>query len=73
MRIPAETITLKNGKPCILRSVEPEDAGSMIEYMNIMLSQTPYLLRAPDEFNFTAEAEADVLKGRRDDPVQKNQ
>ena len=40
----------------------------MIEYMNIILRQTPYLLRAPDEFNFTAEAEADVLKGRRDDP-----
>ena len=68
MKMPAETIMLKNGKTCVLRSVEPEDAGRMIAYMKIMLGETPYLLRTPDEFAYTEEAEAAVLQRRRDDP-----
>ena len=63
-----ETILLKNGKQCVLRSVEPEDAERMLAYMKIMLGETPYLLRAPEEFSYTVEGEAEVLKRRRDDP-----
>ena len=68
MKIPAETMLLKNGKTCILRSVEPEDAERMIAYMKIMLGETPYLLRAPEEFDYSVEGEAEVLRRRRDDP-----
>ena len=52
MKIPAEMMPLKNGKMCILRSVEPEDAERMIAYMKIMLGETPYLLRTPEEFDY---------------------
>ena len=64
----AEELTLRDGRCCTIRSVEPDDAGSMLEYMKIMLGETPFLLRAPDEFNYSAEEEAAVLTRRRDDP-----
>ena len=68
MRMPAESLLLKNGKTCVLRSVEPEDAEHMISYMKIMLGETPFLLRTPEEFDYSVEGEAEVLARRRDDP-----
>ena len=68
MKMSAESLLLKNGKTCILRSVEPEDAGRMIAYMKRMLGETPYLLRSPEEFDYSVEGEAEVLRRRRDDP-----
>ena len=68
MKIPAESLRLRNGKICVLRSVEPEDAARMISYMKIMLGETPYLLRTPEEFDYSVEGEAEVLTRRRDDP-----
>ena len=68
MRLPAESLFLKNGKTCVLRSVEPEDAERMIAYMKIMLSETPFLLQTPEEFDYSVEGEAEVLARRRDDP-----
>jgi len=64
----AEKLTLRDGRDCTIRSVEPEDAPRMLEYMKIMLGETPFLLRTPEEFNYTQEEEARVLAGRRDDP-----
>ena len=51
MKMDQETILLKNGKSFVLRSVEPEDAERMIAYIKIMLGETPYLLRTPEEFD----------------------
>ena len=68
MKLDQETILLKNGKTCILRSAEPKDAEHMISYMKIMLGETPYLLRSPEEFDYSVEGEAEVLRRRRDDP-----
>ena len=68
MKMDQETILLKNGKTCALRSVEPKDAKRMIAYMKIMLGETPYLLRTPEEFDYSVEGEAEVLRRRRDDP-----
>ena len=59
---------LRDGRQCTLRSVEPEDAPLMLQYMKVMLGETPFLLRPPEEFNYTVEEEASVLAGRRDDP-----
>ena len=64
----AEEFTLRDGRHCIIRSVDPEDAAGMLRYMKIMLGETPFLLRTPEEFNYTAEEEAAILAGRRDDP-----
>ncbi len=68
MKMTAETLPLPNGKTCVLRSAEPEDAARMIAYMKVMLGETPYLLRSPEEFDYTEEQEAEVLRRRRDDP-----
>ena len=64
----AETLTLRDGRQCTLRSVEPEDAPLMLQYMKIMLGETPFLLRTPEEFDYTVEEEAAILARRRDDP-----
>lgn len=64
----AESFTLRDGRACTIRSVEPEDAPRMLQYMKIMLGETPFLLRTPEEFSYTPEQEAGILAGRRDDP-----
>ena len=64
----AETLTLQDGRKITIRSVEPEDAACMLQYMKIMLGETPFLLRTPEEFNYTPEEEAQVLAGRKNDP-----
>ncbi len=68
MTYSAETLVLKNGKAIIIRSAEPEDALSMLQYMKTMLGETPFLLQTPEEFNYSPEEEARVLSGRKDDP-----
>ena len=64
----AETLTLRNGGFCIIRSAEPEDAPCMLQYMKIMLGETPFLLRTPEEFDYSVEEEARILDGRKNDP-----
>ena len=68
MTYSAETFLLKKGGIATIRSVEPEDAPLMLQYMKIMLGETPFLLRTPEEFNYTPEEEARVLAGRKNDP-----
>ena len=68
MTYSAETLMLKKGGAVIIRSVEPEDAPLMLRYMKIMLGETPFLLRTPEEFNYTPEEEARILAGRKEDP-----
>ena len=68
MTYTAETLTFRDGRKYTLRSAEPEDAPLMLKYMKIMLGETPFLLRSPEEFNYTAEDEARELAGRKDDP-----
>ena len=68
MEYSAETLTLQDGRKITIRSVEPEDAACMLQYMKIMLGETPFLLRTPEEFNYTPEEEVQVLAGRKNDP-----
>ena len=65
MTYTAETFTLKNGSTAVIRSVEPEDATLMLQYMKTMLGETPFLLRTPEEFDYTPEEEARILSGRK--------
>ena len=63
MTYAAETFMLQNGSAVTIRSAEPEDALLMLQYMKIMLGETPFLLRTPEEFCYTPEEEARVLSG----------
>lgn len=68
MRFEEKEITLKDGRKCILKPTSPEYAAEMIEYMKITAKETEYLLRYPDEINYTLEAEKDILGRLLEDP-----
>ena len=68
MHLAPETVSLKNGKTAVLRSAEPGDAAAMIDYLKAAAGETPFLLRYPDEVNFTEEGERILLQSRSDDP-----
>ena len=63
-----ETLILRDGGRCVIRSAEPEDAQRMLQYMKIMLGETPFLLRTPEEFDYSIEEEARILEGRKSAP-----
>ena len=68
MHLAPETVSLKNGKTAVLRSAEPGDAAAMIDYLKATAGETPFLLRYPDEADFTEEAERRILQNWLDDP-----
>lgn len=68
MRFPERKITLKDGRTCVLKPTGPEVAAEMIVYMKITAGETEWLLRYPDEVNFTLEGEQDILGKILDDP-----
>lgn len=67
MRFDERRITLKDNRECILRPTMPSDAESMIEYLKMTSAETEYLLRYPDEVNFTLESEKEILGRLLDD------
>ena len=68
MHLAPETVSLKNGKTAVFRSAEPDDAPEMIAFLKDTAGETPFLLRYPDEVNFTEEGERSLLQSRSDDP-----
>ena len=68
MHLAPETVSLKNGKTAVFRAAEPDDAPEMIAYLKDTAGETPFLLRYPDEVNFTEEGERILLQSRSDDP-----
>ena len=63
-----EAFALRDGRCCTIRSAEGRDAAAMLRYMKIMLGETPFLLRTPEEFDYTVDEEAAILERRRDEP-----
>lgn len=61
MKFVSRNVTLKDGRSCVLRSTLPEDAADMIEYLKITAAETPFVLRYPDEVNYTLEGEREIL------------
>ena len=68
MRFPEKEITLKDGRKCILRPTSPNLAEEMIEYLKVTSGETPFLLRYPDEVNYTPEGEKEILGRLLDAP-----
>ena len=68
MRFPEKKITLKDGRKCILRPTSPDLAEEMIEYLKVTSGETPFLLRYPDEVNYTPEGEKEILGRLLDAP-----
>lgn len=51
MRFSERTVTLKDGRTCLLCPTYPEYAADMVEYLKATAAETPFLLRNPDEVN----------------------
>ena len=65
----AETeIKLKNGCTAVVRNARPEDAKQTIEYLRTVSGESPFLLREPDEVNFTVEKECAILQNKAESP-----
>lgn len=63
MLFESTTISLKDGRTCTLRPPRGEDAENMLHYLIASCSQTPFLLRTPEEWAGTSiEDEAKYLE-----------
>ena len=59
-----EPIEIKDklGRTVILRTPTPDDADSLIKYLKVISTETPYLIREPEEITLTHEQEVDFIK-----------
>ena len=57
-----KTITIKDGRECILRNGDAADGETVYHIFNQTHAETDYLLSYPDENSFDAEQEAQFLK-----------
>ena len=63
-----QTVALKNGKTCVIRSAAPADAAEVCAVFNLTHAQTDHLLTYPDESPLTPETERDFLAQKADSP-----
>ena len=54
----------KLGREIILRSAEPSDAKDLIDYLKITASETPFMIREPDEITITEEQEIGFIESK---------
>ena len=59
-----KTITLRDGRPCVLRNGTAEDARATLDSFNLTHAETDYLLTYPGEGGRSLEGEAEYLQGR---------
>ena len=60
------TVTLKDGRACILRNGTASDGQALLDIFNLTHTQTDYLLTYPEEHSYTAEDEAELLRRKTD-------
>ena len=63
-----DTIPLKDGRACVLRSGTAADAQDVLDNFIRNHAQTDYLTTYPDEIAFTVEGEAKYLQAKADSP-----
>ena len=56
------TVTLKDGRACILRNGTASDGQALLDVFNVTHEQTDFLLTYPEEHRYTAQQEADFLQ-----------
>ena len=61
-----KTITLKDGRSCVLRNGTEQDGQAVLDIFILTHAQTDYLLTYPDETTHTAEQEAQFLREKTD-------
>lgn len=68
MKFQERTITLKDGRTCVLRPATPDDAPEMLVWLKKTAEETEFLLRYPDEEKITLEEEVEILRKKYEDP-----
>lgn len=63
-----ETITLKDGRTCIIRNGTGLDAQGVLDNFVLNHAQTDFLTTYPDEVSFTLEQEAKYLQKKAESP-----
>lgn len=58
----SKTVTLKDGRACVIRNGTEQDAESALNNFNLTHEQTEFLTTYPDELTFTAEQEGAFMK-----------
>jgi RimJ/RimL family protein N-acetyltransferase len=58
-----------NDKKFILRNGQVKDAGRLVELVKLLDTETSFLLREPDEFDFTLEQEEDFVESQLNSEV----
>ena len=61
-----ETITLRDGRTCVLRNGTREDGKAQLDLFVLTHGQTDWLYTYPDETELTAEDEANYLQQKTD-------
>lgn len=61
-----KTITLKDGRACVLRNGTAQDGQADLDIFIRTHEQTDYLLSYPDEITFTAEQQSEYLQKKSD-------
>ncbi len=61
-----KTITLKDGRTCVLRSGTEQDGQALLDVFILTHSQTEFLIDYPDEITMTVEQETQYLKEKNE-------
>ena len=65
-----DTVTLKDGRACIIRNGTASDGQALLDVFNLTHEQTDFLLTYPEEHRYTAQQEADFLQEKSDSIVE---
>lgn len=57
-----KTVTLKDGRECVLRNGTEKDGQALLDIFNLTHAQTDFLLTYPGEGDMTVEKEAEFLR-----------
>ncbi len=67
MRFGPVTIKDKLGREIILRSAEVSDGTDLVQYLKVTASETPFLIREPEEVTITVQQETAFLENKIND------
>ena len=57
-----KTVSLKNGKTCVIRRPEAADAERVLRYQKETSGETPYLVIGPEDIGLTVEEQAERIQ-----------
>ena len=62
MKIESKKVRLKDGRSCLLRSPEMDDAEQLVEYVKAISGETDFTIRYPEEADIPVEQEKFFLQ-----------